>query len=187
MLIASLAVAACSSPPAPAKVRIASGPPLAWGADADEHIKKSKSNIYSVHAGDTLWAIAAVHDVELEDLAKWNDVDDTDLLRIGQKLRLTPPPKREKPKAIPKPAIVQEEIEAAPVQRVRPEPKPQPVPQKPVIQAKVKQKPPQPPTPEPTMRKKSSRTWKLPRKPPKKWLAPQGPGDKQIRPPRSGA
>ncbi|MBF0380318.1 MAG: M23 family metallopeptidase [Magnetococcales bacterium] len=95
------------------KVRIASGPPLAWGADTqtEEYIDKSKNNIYIVRAGDTLWAIAAVHGIELENLAKWNNVVNSGQLRIGQKLHLVAPeePKEEKPPVVIKRTKVSEE------------------------------------------------------------------------------
>ena len=72
------------------KVRIASGPPLAWGGgEAAEYINRSKDSIYYVQPGDTLWAIAAVHGIEVESLAQLNRIDNTDQLRVGQRLRLT--------------------------------------------------------------------------------------------------
>ncbi|MBF0357471.1 MAG: peptidoglycan DD-metalloendopeptidase family protein [Magnetococcales bacterium] len=101
----------------PAKVRIASGPPLAWGGDAAEYIDKSVSSTYLVHPGDTLWAIAAVHGIELENLAKWNNFENTSQLRVGQELRLIPPtssgaepPEERSPATISKPKLQEETI-----------------------------------------------------------------------------
>jgi lipoprotein NlpD len=179
------------------KVRIASGPPLAWGADAEEYIGKSKSNIYIVHPGDTLWAIAAVHGIELEKLAEWNSDVNSSQLRIGQKLQLVAPKesKTEKKAVIIKRAKVTEEPikpvktlnKAEITKKVEVTKKPlgkieQPLPKaitmakkiekprkievvkKPKILEKTKKRV--------TTKKSKFKTWKLPKKSPKKWLWP---------------
>ncbi|MBF0426805.1 MAG: peptidoglycan DD-metalloendopeptidase family protein [Magnetococcales bacterium] len=81
----------------PAPIRIADGPPLAWAVPATpaQRIDRSTSGSYSVQAGDTLWAIAAVHGLDVEKLAAWNKIDDPDLLFLGQKLAVKPPPGQE--------------------------------------------------------------------------------------------
>ncbi|MBF0624689.1 MAG: peptidoglycan DD-metalloendopeptidase family protein [Magnetococcales bacterium] len=78
----------------PAAIRIGSGPPLAWNVKPapTQRIARSNSDTYRVRPGDTLWAIAVVHGVDVEQLAAWNKVSDPDLLYLGQQLRLTPPP-----------------------------------------------------------------------------------------------
>ncbi|HIJ82717.1 MAG: LysM protein [Magnetococcales bacterium] len=73
-----------------AKVRIESGPPLAWGLEPTEKIKPTKSGVYVVQPGDTLWAIAAVHGVEVEDLAKTNHLQNPDRLWVGQRIVIKP-------------------------------------------------------------------------------------------------
>ncbi|MBF0310765.1 MAG: LysM peptidoglycan-binding domain-containing protein, partial [Magnetococcales bacterium] len=78
-------------------VRIASGPPLAWNLPPSEPIRPSNGGVYEVKAGDTLWAIALVHQVDVESLARWNNIRDPDLLFLGQTLRLSPPPIVETP------------------------------------------------------------------------------------------
>jgi lipoprotein NlpD len=163
-LLIAVGIAGCSAPANPPKVRIASGPPLAWGGDAPERINKSVSNTYIVHSGDTLWAIAAVHGIELENLANWNKVDNTDQLRVGQQLRLTSPRKiilkpSKKPAVIKKPQVTQGVI-------LEPKPKVKPVK---VKKAKKVEKKPKIRT---ASKKTKFRTWKLPKYKPKKWLWP---------------
>jgi lipoprotein NlpD len=46
---------------------------------------------YVVRAGDTLFSIAWQHGVDQRDLARWNGIKNPDLIRVGQRLRLSPP------------------------------------------------------------------------------------------------
>ncbi|MBF0611016.1 MAG: peptidoglycan DD-metalloendopeptidase family protein [Magnetococcales bacterium] len=85
-----LLTACYKAPSQPAKVRVEVGPPLAWGAGDAKPIRRSKSGYYQVKEADTLWAIAMVHDVDMEDLAKWNNIRDPDVIVVGQQLRLGP-------------------------------------------------------------------------------------------------
>ncbi|MBF0448068.1 MAG: peptidoglycan DD-metalloendopeptidase family protein [Magnetococcales bacterium] len=105
VVLAGFVAVGCTSKPPKPTVRIASGPPLAWGENPAERINKSAGNIYLVQPGDTLWAIAAVHGVELEDLASWNKIDNTELLWVGQGLYLSPP-KINKSAAVEKTVVV---------------------------------------------------------------------------------
>lgn len=90
LIAASLLISSCSHPPAP--VRVAEGPPLAWGlAPVKERIAPSRSGSYAIQAGDTLYAIAMVNGLDVEELASWNGIKDPDRLFLGQWLRLTPP------------------------------------------------------------------------------------------------
>ena len=47
---------------------------------------------HTVQAGDTLFGIAFRAGLNYRDLAAWNGIDEPYTIRIGQKLRLTPPP-----------------------------------------------------------------------------------------------
>ncbi|MBF0193156.1 MAG: peptidoglycan DD-metalloendopeptidase family protein [Magnetococcales bacterium] len=183
------------------KVRIASGPPLAWGVgagtEADEYIGKSKSNVYVVHAGDTLWAIAAVHGVELEKLAKWNNIENSDELRIGQKLQLVAPKKvkiTEKPVVVKKAEVIAESIVpdkqlqlAKNIKKIKIADKPfvkieQPIRQKAITMAKIAKPQKKEVAKKPikvekakkrvAAKKSKFKTWKLPKYPPKKWSWP---------------
>ena len=52
---------------------------------------RSASGIATVHAGDTLWAIAHQQGVHLDDLMRWNGLTKKSTLHLGQHLRLTAP------------------------------------------------------------------------------------------------
>lgn len=54
----------------------------AAGARSGEHI---------VREGDTLYAIAWSNNVDFQQLARWNDISRPDHIRVGDRLRLTPP------------------------------------------------------------------------------------------------
>lgn len=57
---------------------------LRWeGGPRDSH--------YEVRQGDTLYSIAVRHDLDYRDLARWNDIGGSYLIRPGQTLRLHPP------------------------------------------------------------------------------------------------
>jgi membrane-bound lytic murein transglycosylase D len=43
---------------------------------------------YTVRSGDSLWSIARKHQVELNDLMRWNDLDDSAVLQPGQSLKI---------------------------------------------------------------------------------------------------
>jgi lipoprotein NlpD len=47
--------------------------------------------MYIVQPGDTLFSIAAAFGRDVKDLARWNNIDDPAVLRIGQSLRVAPP------------------------------------------------------------------------------------------------
>lgn len=86
LLLMAVAGSACNTT-TPAPVRVAAGPPLALNLEPDElTIRRAAGKIYTVRPGDTLWAIAMVHDVELEDMAHWNRIDNPDVITVGQKL-----------------------------------------------------------------------------------------------------
>jgi len=63
--------------PAPA------APPASASADFD---------FYTVRRGDTLYSIALEHGADYREMAQWNDLDDPGRIRVGQQLRVTPPP-----------------------------------------------------------------------------------------------
>jgi lipoprotein NlpD len=47
-----------------------------------------------VRSGDTLYKIATRHGLDARDLARWNGLEDPDMIRVGQRLRLGPPRKQ---------------------------------------------------------------------------------------------
>lgn len=50
-----------------------------------------RPDVYTVRAGDTLYAIAWRYDRDVNELAAWNDLDSPDALHPGQRIRLSPP------------------------------------------------------------------------------------------------
>ena len=46
---------------------------------------------YTVVPGDTLGKIATKHNIKLADLVAWNDIDDPNVIEVGQNIRLAPP------------------------------------------------------------------------------------------------
>ena len=46
---------------------------------------------YIVQEGDTLYAIAWSNNLDFKQLARWNDIDQPDRIRVGDRLRLTAP------------------------------------------------------------------------------------------------
>ena len=51
-----------------------------------------KPENYTVKAGDTLYAIALDNGQDYRDIAKWNNIDNPNVIRVGQVLRVQPPP-----------------------------------------------------------------------------------------------
>lgn len=47
-------------------------------------------DVYTVRAGDTLYAIAWRYERSVQDLIRWNDLDNPDQLRPGQRIHLSP-------------------------------------------------------------------------------------------------
>lgn len=54
-------------------------------------IVASDNGLHTVQKGDTLHAIAFANNVDLQDLAAWNNLESVDVIRVGQVLRLTSP------------------------------------------------------------------------------------------------
>jgi lipoprotein NlpD len=76
------------SSPGPETQRSSEAPPP---ADEKAHPATEK---YTVAKGDTLFGIAQKHGLDYRDLAKWNNIEDPDQIRVGQDLRLTAPGSR---------------------------------------------------------------------------------------------
>lgn len=50
-----------------------------------------RPNLYTVRKGDTLFSIALDHGLDYRELAQWNGITDSSMIRVGQQLRLTSP------------------------------------------------------------------------------------------------
>ena len=93
--LAMVAIAACSAQkPAPVVDRSgaagAARAPVAAEKPATAP-REAKDGVYTVQRGDTLYSIAMAFGVDVRDLARWNELPDASVLRVGQPVRVTPP------------------------------------------------------------------------------------------------
>ena len=88
----ALALGGCSSRPvhapvierAPSSASTPVAPPAAPSADM-------RPDLYTVRRGDTLFSIALDQGLDYKELSAWNNLDNPNLLRPGQQLRIKPP------------------------------------------------------------------------------------------------
>lgn len=69
---------------------IASGCGLMWEGDWEQDGDR-RIYFYEVEPGDTLRAIAWRYGLRVEQLVSWNEIENPDMIRVGQKLVLNPP------------------------------------------------------------------------------------------------
>ena len=94
-----LCVAACASrQPAPVEERSPRvAPPVVASVPAATPVPKPtaepdwRPQTYTVKRGDTLYAVALDHGLDYRELAAWNNLENVNLIRAGQVLRMTPP------------------------------------------------------------------------------------------------
>jgi lipoprotein NlpD len=81
----------------------------------------SRPESYTVKRGDTVYSIALDAGLDYKELAAWNQLDDANVIRVGQQLRLRPPAGW-KPEAadaegvVVRPATGQPQVEALPLE-----------------------------------------------------------------------
>jgi len=44
-----------------------------------------------VRGGETVWLIAQRYGLRVSDIKRWNDLDDTTVIKVGERLRVSPP------------------------------------------------------------------------------------------------
>jgi lipoprotein NlpD len=93
-----LMLAACATPhPVPVEDRAAAPPPPPPAAapvappPAPAAEPEARAQTYTVKSGDTLAKIALDNGLDYRELAGWNNLDNPNLIRVGQVLRLTAP------------------------------------------------------------------------------------------------
>jgi lipoprotein NlpD len=109
---APVTAAPVESRPAPSKPATATVPtkPLSAGvSDAGEE-GDWRPETYTVKRGDTLYSIALDHGLDYKELAAWNQLADVNVIKVGQQLKLRPPPGWK-----PEPADATDEVIARPL------------------------------------------------------------------------
>jgi len=81
--------AAAAKPAAPSTAK--STGPKAAGASDEEPDGDSRPEFYTVKRGDTVYSIALDAGLDYKELAAWNQLDDANVIKVGQQLRLRPP------------------------------------------------------------------------------------------------
>ena len=77
--------------PAPAPAPVATSSPVSMGPAMAGSENAGKPGFYSVRPGDTLTKIALDHGQAWRDIAKWNGLDNPNLIEVDQVLRVAPP------------------------------------------------------------------------------------------------
>jgi len=101
-VLGALVVAGCASTrnPAPVSDRthapapVAKAAPAATPPAATPQIARepdTRSETYTVKRGDTLYSIALDHGLDYKEIAEWNALDNPNVIRIGQQLRMRAP------------------------------------------------------------------------------------------------
>lgn len=90
LLLSAAALTACGSAAKWDTTRPSRGPQSAF----PDPIRPPEANPgqYTVKPGDTLYSIAFRYRLKFQDVARWNQIGESYLIRPGQVLRLTPPP-----------------------------------------------------------------------------------------------
>ncbi len=79
-------------PPAVKPVAVAPAPPASPTSPTTARAADAQEDTYIVKRGDTLYSIALDNGQDYRELAQWNNIDNPNLIRIGQVLRVKPPP-----------------------------------------------------------------------------------------------
>ena len=82
---------ASESARAPAPAPVATSSPVSMGPAMAGSENAGKPGYYSVRPGDTLTKIALDHGQAWRDIAKWNGLDNPNLIEVDQVLRVAPP------------------------------------------------------------------------------------------------
>jgi lipoprotein NlpD len=94
IVIAALVAACATRPSAPIEDRVARPPPAVIPAPpaASAPVEgEPRAKTYTVKRGDTLQQIAMDQGLDYRELANWNSLENPNVIRVGQVLRLTPP------------------------------------------------------------------------------------------------
>ncbi len=112
LLVVGLLAGCASHPPVPVSERTITSNEPAIGAKPAAPVPTG-GEFYTVKKGDTLYSIALEHGHDYKDIAAWNNLDNPNRIRVGQQLRVSPPP-GEEPVAVAKPVLSSGPLEAKP-------------------------------------------------------------------------
>ena len=104
--------------------------PISMGPAMPGSENAGKPGYYSVRSGDTLTKIALDHGQAWRDIAKWNGLDNPNVIEVDQVLRVVPPVSAEaKAPATQRQASTAQAAQAQTAQQAAPQPSPQTAPQ----------------------------------------------------------
>lgn len=90
--VVSLLLAACAGTrPAPVEDRTSAPAAASTAAPAVTAAPASRAGFHIVSKGETLYSIALEHGQDWRDLVIWNRIENPNLIRVGQELRVAPP------------------------------------------------------------------------------------------------
>ena len=89
--LALATLAGCASRPVQAPVLDRAPPAVAPPATAAPPRVDTRPEFYTIRRGDTMFSIALDHGLDYKELAAWNNLDNPNLIRPGQQLRIKPP------------------------------------------------------------------------------------------------
>jgi lipoprotein NlpD len=84
--------------PAPSKAPAAAGTSIAPSADASKGTQGDGTRTHTIQRGETLIAIALQYGLDYRELAMWNNIENPNVIKVGEVLRVTPPGVTESPK-----------------------------------------------------------------------------------------
>lgn len=108
VLLLPLLAGCASRAPAPVEDRggaPAAAAPVMPAATVTPAAADPGARYYTVKKGDTLYSIALDNGQDYKDVAAWNNLDNPNLIKIGQQLRVTPPSEIGAPVAVVKPIV----------------------------------------------------------------------------------
>ena len=115
--IAALAVSAlagCASRPVQAPV-LERAPPAVTAPAARPPQADARPEFYTVRRGDTMFSIALDHGLDYKELTAWNSLDNPNLIRPGQQLRIKPPAGAQEAQVTVRPITSAGRVEAHPL------------------------------------------------------------------------
>jgi lipoprotein NlpD len=143
---AALALAGCASRPVQAPV-IERVPPAAAQPALPPVVRPApppaadvRPETYTVKRGDTLFSIALDQGHDYKELAAWNQLDNPNLIRPGQQLRLRPPPGAQEAPVTVSPVISSGRVETRPL-GAQPSPRAEPAARPPGAADPIKSEP----------------------------------------------